>query len=358
MNARMQLIPLILILLMLGGCAELQYYGHAVSGQLEVIDKRRPIPEVIADPDTASHVRQRLEYIEQAHEFAIRELQLPDSDSFRSYSDVGRPYVLWNVFATPELSLDTKQWCYPFLGCLGYRSYFNNDYAKEVAGQLAEQGWDVHIANSPAYSTRGFFADPVYNPMLRYPELDIAAILFHELAHEKIYMKNDSQANESFAVAVQFEGIRRWLEAKQQPERFATYSQTEKRDEEFVALLTRHREALERLYDSDKTDTEKRRGKKTILRALGEEYIQLKQTWQGYAGYDHWFNKPLNNAMLAPVGTYHGDVNAFTQLLRENNNNIELFYRAANRLADMEPENRRKQLDKLLSRYNRDHVNN
>ena len=154
-----------LAITLLGGCAELQYYGHAASGQIEVLSKRRPIPEVIADPKTDTTVRQRLEYIEQAHAFAINELYLPDSDSFRSYSDVGRPYVLWNVFATPELSLKNKQWCYPVLGCLGYRSYFNEAYAQAIAKQLMNEGWDVHIARSPAYSTRGFFADPIYNPM-------------------------------------------------------------------------------------------------------------------------------------------------------------------------------------------------
>ena len=351
MDTRWQLIPFLIVMVLLGGCAELQYYGHAVSGQLEVLDKRRPIPEVIADPTTEPAVRKRLEYIEQAHAFAISELQLPDSDSFRSYSDIGRPYVLWNVFATPELSLQTKQWCYPLLGCLGYRSYFRKAYAQEVARQLAEQGWDVHIANSPAYSTRGFFADPIYNPMLRYPELDIAAILFHELAHEKVYMQNDSQANESFAMAVQFEGVRRWLDANKQPERYASYVLTEKRDEEFVALLSQHRGELDQLYASNKSDSEKRQGKSKQLDTLREDYARLKKSWQDYAGYDHWFNKPLNNAVLAPVGTYHGDVTAFVQLLHDNNNDLGKFYIAAEQLASMEKAQRREKLNALLQRY-------
>ena len=148
-------------LLLFSGCAELQYYGHAISGQLDVISKRRPIADVIEDPSTKPEVTEKLKAVERMHDFAISDLSLPDSDSFRSYSDVGRDYVLWNVFATPELSLETKQWCYPFLGCLGYRSNFEKAYAESIAKELEQEGWDVHIASSPAYSTRGFFADPV-----------------------------------------------------------------------------------------------------------------------------------------------------------------------------------------------------
>jgi len=351
MGQRLKIFSLLVVLLMLNGCAELQYYGHAVSGQLEVIDKRRPIPAVIADPATDDVVRDRLKYIEQAHTFAIRHLHLPDSDSFRSYSDVGRPYVLWNVFATPELSLDTKQWCYPFLGCLGYRSYFNETCAQAVATQLANEGWDVHIARSPAYSTRGFFADPVYNPMLRYPELDIAAILFHELAHEKIYMQDDSQANESFAVAVQFEGVRRWLEHTKQPQRYAEYRLSEQREEEFIALLSRFREALTNLYKTTKPDDIKRQEKRVIFKQLRDSYESLKSTWQDYGGYDHWFTTPLNNAVLAPVGTYHGDTAAFEQLLYEKGRDLEEFYRAAQRLAELNKQERRKELQALHERY-------
>jgi len=351
MGTRTYSFIILLVITLLGGCAELQYYGHAVSGQLEVLEKRRPIPEVIADPATTSDVKQRLEYIEQAHAFAIKELYLPDSDSFRSYSDVERQYVLWNVFATPELSLQTKQWCYPVLGCLGYRSYFNEAYAQTVAKQLVTEGWDVHIARSPAYSTRGFFADPVYNPMLRYPELDIAAILFHELAHEKIYMQNDSQANESFAVAVQFEGIRRWLDHKNQPGRYARYKISERRDEEFVALLNQYRGELDALYRTNKSDVEKRKEKLRIFAELKTSYESLRQSWEGYAGYDHWFTKPLNNAVLAPVGTYHGDVEAFEQLLHEKNNNLQQFYREAQRLSELSMHERRKALQVLHRRY-------
>lgn len=304
--------------LLLSGCAELAYYGHAAVGQLEVINNRRPIPEVIADPKTPEPVRERLEYIERAHEFAIRELHLPDSESYRSYSDVGRRYVLWNVFATPEFSLQQKQWCYPFFGCQGYRAFFNEQYAHELADELQAEGWDVYVAPSPAYSTLGWFDDPIYNPVLRYPAIDSAAILFHELAHEKIYLKNDSQANESFAMAVQLEGVRRWLEDQQLAGSFADYALNSQRDEEFVKLLISYRSKLIELYLGDKTESLKRAAKLRILNKLRRAYLVLKESWNGYAGYDHWFKKRLNNAVMAPVGTYHQDVPVFQTLLEKH----------------------------------------
>jgi len=345
----MRLLPILLVVLILSGCAELKYYGHVVSGQFEVISKRRPILEVIEDPKTNPEVVQKLKAVERMHDFAIRDLHLPDTDSFRSYSDLGRPYVLWNVFATPELSLATKQWCYPFFGCLGYRSYFEKAYAESIALELEQQGWDVHIAASPAYSTRGFFADPIYNPMLRYDDVTLAGILFHELAHEKIFFKNDSELNESFAVSVQNEGIKRWLAYEQQPQYYSEYIIAQQRDKQFVALLLRYREKLKNLYQSTKTDNEKRQRKKQILKALRIAYFKIRKEWDDYAGYDHWFTKPLNNARLAPVGTYQGHVAAFAALLKKHDGNLPDFYSHAERLSELPAGERREQLLEILN---------
>lgn len=340
-------ILLLLVSLLLGGCAELSYYGHVAAGQVEVIQKRRPIGEVIADPQTVHEVRERLQYIEQAHDFAIEKLYLPDSDSFRGYSDLGRPYVLWNVYATPELSLQLKQWCYPFFGCQSYRAFFNEQYAREIADELQAQGWDVYVAASPAYSTRGWFADPIYNPVLRYPAIDSAAILFHELAHEKIYLKNDSQANESFAMAVQLEGVQRWLAYQQQADSFVEYVLNSRRDDAFVELLIKHRTSLLELYASQHPDHYKRAEKRRILNQLYRRYQVLKASWNGYEGYDHWFRKRLNNALLAPVGIYHQDVPVFQMLLTQHQGNLPAFYKEVEALAVMDAEQRRKNLDAL-----------
>jgi len=339
-------------LLLLSGCAELQYYGHAISGQLDVLSKSRPINEVHEDPSTEAEVSEKLKAVQRMHEFAIRDLSLPDSDSFRSYSDVERDYVLWNVFATPELALTTKQWCYPFLGCLGYRSYFEKAYAESVAKELKEEGWDVHIAPSPAYSTRGFFADPIYSPMLRYDDLTLAGILFHELAHERVYFKNDSELNESFAVAVQNEGIKRWLVHEKKPQYYADYIIDQQRDKQFVTLLLKYRSKLEKVYKSELADNKKRIEKRQLLISLRKEYRMLRKEWAGYTGYDHWFNKPLNNARLAPVGTYHGHVDSFAALLKSRHGNLADFYSYVEELADL-PIDKRHQ--KLLETGDREH---
>ena len=342
----MRFISLLLVLL-LSGCAELQYYGHAFSGELDVLSKRRPIPEVIDDPDTAPEVAEKLKFVERAHDFAISDLSLPDSDSFRSYSDVGRPYVLWNVFATPELSLATKQWCYPFFGCLGYRSYFDKAYAESVAMELQQQGWDVHVAPSPAYSTRGFFTDPIYSPMLRYDDLILAGILFHELAHEKIYFKNDSELNESFAVAVQNEGVKRWLIHEDKPAYYADYVIDQQRDKQFVSLLLKYRKKLAVVYQSEKTDNEKRASKTRILNLLRRNYDKLRKSWDGYSGFDHWFTGALNNARLAPVGTYQGHVAAFAALIQRSNGNLPVFYQQVEKLSELPMAERRKKLQQF-----------
>ena len=337
----MRLLSILLVSVFFSGCAELQYYGHAFSGQLEVVSKRRPIQEVIEDPVTKPAVAEKLKYVERAHDFAIRDLYLPDSDSFRSYSDLERDYVLWNVFATPELSLQTKQWCYPFFGCLGYRSYFSKAYAETIAVELEDAGWDVHIAASPAYSTRGFFSDPVYNPMLRYDDLTLAGILFHELAHEKIYFKNDSELNESFAVAVQDEGVRRWLAYEQRPQYYSEYIISQQRDKQFVTLLLKYRNELEALYQSEQTDVVKRTQKRQILKSLRKAYFALRKEWNGYTGFDHWFNKPLNNARLAPVGTYQGHVAAFNKLLEKHNGYLPEFYEQVEAISELPVDERR-----------------
>ena len=339
----MRRLSILLVVLFLSGCAELQYYGHAVSGQLDVLSKRRPIIEVLEDPTTQPEVREKLQNIERMHDFAIKDLSLPDSDSFRSYSDVERNYVLWNVFATPELSLVTKEWCYPFLGCLNYRSYFAKAYAELVAKELAAEGWDVHIAPSPAYSTRGFFADPIYSPMLRYDDLTLAGILFHELAHERVYFKNDSELNESFAMAVQNEGVKRWLDHEQRPQYYIDYKVDQKREEQFVTLLLKYRDKLQVVYDAPQSDKIKRIQKKQLLAMLRKKYFLLKEQWGGYAGYDHWFDKPLNNARLAPIGTYHGHVDAFSALLEKHYGDLPIFYLEAENMAEL-PNDKRREL--------------
>lgn len=331
----MRLLLLAISVLLLPGCAELAYYTHAAGGQLEVISAREPIDEVIANPATDKNTRRQLELVQRAREFAIKELHLPDSDTFRDYADLERPWVLWNVYATPELSLELKQWCYPFIGCHSYRIYFEEAYAKQVATELEKQGMDVYIARSPAYSTQGWFADPVYNPMLDYDDITLVGILFHELAHEKVYIINDSEMNESFATVVQHEGIRRWLQQQDNSPAYLAYQREAQREQVFIDMVLSHRESLKQLYSSSLGEEEKRQGKKEILAQLRADYLELKQQWSNYDGYDHWFNKPLNNARIAPIGTYNGFLKPFQAILEKNTGDLKAFYKEMEKLSAM-----------------------
>ena len=344
----MRILLLILAVLYLSGCAELAYYTHAAGGQLEVISAREPIEDVIENPATNNQTRRQLLLVQQARTFAVKELHLPDSDTFRDYADLKRPWVLWNVYATPEFSLELKQWCYPFIGCQGYRIYFDEDYAKQVAGELEQQGYETYIARSPAYSTRGWFADPVYNPMLHYDDPTLVGILFHELAHEKIYFTDDSQVNESFATIVQYEGLRRWMARRNDSPAYLEYRRDEEREERFVSMVLAFRQELESLYRQKISDEVKRQRKQALFSSLRSKYEELKSQWDGYKGYDHWFNKPLNNARLAPVATYNGYLKAFQAMLKKQDGKLPAFYIKVEELSLMPGKKRRLILEQHL----------
>ena len=329
------------------GCSTVGYYSQALSGQVDVLSRRESIEMLVDDPKTNEELRHRLANIVKAREFAVNTLHLPDSASFTSYADVGRPFVIWNVFATPELSLKQKQWCHIFIGCFSYRSYFSEDGARTYADELEQEGYDVYVGGVAAYSTLGWFEDPVYNTMMRYSDTEMAGILFHELAHEVIYVDDDTAFNESFAMAVQLEGTRKWLEHINEPEAFKAYKQDQQRDEEFVSYIMQYRKQLEKMYALDISDEARRKGKTEIFKALRENYKQLKASWNGYKGYDNWFKRKLNNATLAPIGTYHHYVPAFVALLKKQGGNFTRFYEAANEIARM-PKKKREQTMKLL----------
>lgn len=332
----------------LGGCSNLGYYAHSLGGQYEVLSKRRPIDEVIRDPDTEPALREKLHAVLAIRRFASEALALPDNDSYRSYTDLGRPYVVWNVFATPEFSLEPVQWCFPLLGCVVYRGYFSEDQARAFARRLAAEGKDTYVAGIAAYSTLGWFDDPVLNTVLNRPLPDVAGLIFHELAHQRLYIKNDTAFNESFAMTVELEGTRRWLQATAAANQYAAYRERKRRREQFVQLLLRYRERLKTLYAST-SDTAVLRAKKAAAFAeLRRDYARLKrEQWGGYAGYDRWFAQELNNAHLVSVGTYHRYVPAFQALLRRKDGDFQAYYEAAEALGEMEPAARRRALARL-----------
>lgn len=291
-----------LIAIPLSGC----YLTQAALGQLEIVAKRKPITAVLANPATPVPLRQRLEYVSDARAFAINELGLPDNASYRSYADLERPYVVWNVFATDEFSVEPRRWCFPIAGCVVYRGYFNQERAEDYARELRFSGHDAAVGGVAAYSTLGHFDDPILNTMIGWNDVQLAGTLFHELAHQVVYVPGDSEFNESFATVVEEEGLQRWLTKRGRVDDMKLWYTQRERTEVFIGLLLSARERLRNLYAEKLSPDEMRERKNEEFGRLKFEYWQQKQRWNGYAGYDRWFDRALNNAHLVSAATYHG----------------------------------------------------
>jgi predicted aminopeptidase len=329
------------------GCAKLGYYTQAIGGQLEIMSKRQPIETLLEDPKTDAQLRSQLASVLAMRAFASNDLALPDNKSYRTYADLKRQYAVWNVFAAPELSLTPVQWCFLVVGCLNYRGYFSPEGAEKFAAKLRQQSYDVYVGGVTAYSTLGWFHDPVLNTMLGSSDADVAALIFHELAHQRIYIRDDTVFNESFAVTVEREGVKRWLARSGSKEQFQRYLLRKQRHEQFVGLVMRFRQRLIELYATTKADAEKRSIKATLFTELRADYARLKQSWNGYDGYDGWFARDLNNAHLVPLGLYHQYVPAFQALLAQHDGNLQGFYEAVEALGKLPKPERLARLQSL-----------
>ena len=334
---------------LIGGCATLGYYAHSVNGHLQLMSMRTPVDRLIADDRTDEELRQRLQKALAIREFAQRELDLPDNGSYRSFVDLDRPYVSWTVIAAPELSLEAKVWCFPVIGCVAYRGYFREADAERYAADLAAKGYDVAVTGVQAYSTLGWFDDPLLDTMIRQPEYRLAGLIFHELAHQRVYAKDDSAFNEAYAVVLEQAGVSRWLERRGDPDMSARYAADQHRRAAFLQLIGDARRSLERIYASALTDGDKRGQKAAIFDRLRADYVVLRQSWNGYAGYDRWFESDLNNAKLALVATYNAYVPALEKLLSRGGGNLAAFNAACEAFARMPAEDRRRALERLDS---------
>lgn len=337
----------IVLLVVLSGCASPLYYAQAIQGEFEIIAKRRPIGDVLADPATPPATKRRLELVQRLREFASRELKLPADRSYRTYADLQRPYAVWNVFATPELSLEPKKWCFVVAGCVPYRGYFKRAAADKFAAELEQENDDVYVGGVPAYSTLGWFSDPVLNTFIDRPEADLAGLLFHELAHQELYVSGDTAFNESFATAVQLEGVKRWFEQSGDAKAAEAYLEKIKRRDEFIRLVLRHRAHLAQIYASDASEVEKRAAKAHEFEALRHDYHLLKTEWNGYAAFDGWFAGDLNNARLAAISLYSQYLGAFQELLRQQHGDFAAFYRAVEKIAHQPKAERDSMLNSL-----------
>lgn len=318
---------------LLSGCAT-PYLLQAASGEWQLLHRRVPIDSLLADPRTPPALRGHLEEVRAAREFASRELHLPDNASYRSYADIGRPYVVWNVVAAPEFSAEPKRWCFPVAGCVAYRGYFHERRAREFAAALAVRGFDVAVDGVPAYSTLGRFADPVLSSMLRYGDDELAATIFHELAHQLLYVRDDSQFNEAFASTVEDEGLERWLRHLGAGERLRQLRERDADAAAFADLMAQARSRLARLYASGAPRVEMRARKAEVLAGLAGKMRALEQR-RGvtYPLYEDWIAAGLNNARLASVSTYYGCLAGFRRVLAESGNDLARFYAAVRELS-------------------------
>ena len=331
--SRVSRLAAISLVVWLGGCANLGYYAQAVDGHMDIHNRVRRIDAIIADPEADPKLKRTLTLVARLREFASRELKLPDNQSFTTYADLGRRYAIWNVSAAPELSVEPEKWCFVAAGCVSYRGFFSETEAQSFANDLRMKGYDVNVGGVRTYSTLGWFKDPVLNTFLGYSDMELAQLIFHELAHQLVYVQDDSTFNESFATAVELEGIARWLDQHGAQGQRPAFDASQKRKAASIAIMLDHRKRLEDLYASDESEVEKRTAKTRILAELREELSSLETDKARSDTYDKWLALNLNNAFLASVSTYTQLVPAFHALLARHDGDIGRFYDAVRELS-------------------------
>lgn len=329
---------------LVSGCQSIEYYSQAVAGQSSIWMHQRDIEVVLSDPSVDSKTKAQLQTALHAREFASRVLKLPDNGSYSQYVDLERDYVIWNVVATPRYSVDAIESCFPVVGCVSYRGYYKKEAALEYAQQRKRAGFDVYVGGVSAYSTLGWFDDPMLSSMLLRSDAAIAGLIFHELAHQEVYIKDDTRFNESFATAVERIGLQQWGAAQSSNQELDDYFAQKQKRSEVVRLVLEFREQLREAYIANAAASEDRLAtvKRQQFKKLKSRYAELKQANGGTPGFDRFFASGLNNASLALFGEYHGWVEAFGRLFEDSERNWEVFYAAVETLS-RKPEAERRQ---------------
>jgi predicted aminopeptidase len=337
----------LLLVALITGCTSLGYYSHSIKGGLGILTRRRSIESLLADPTTPPDLRQRLELVLEIRTFAGEQLALPLGKSYRSYVDIERPYAVWTVVAAEELSAEPVEWCFPIAGCVSYRGYFSREKAERFAAKLEQKGLETDVGGATAFSTLGWFSDPVLSSFVDFPEPELAGLVFHELAHQQLYVKDDTTFNESFATVVELEGVRRWLLQDGREDGLAEYRTAKRRQMEIADLVRKYRERLATAYSQERPDEWKRARKGEILDDLRRAYLDLETSWGEPSGYRSWFEDGLNNARLASLGAYYDLVPAFEILLGQADGDLPAFYEAVDGLGKLAREERRERLREL-----------
>jgi len=357
------LLALTLIVAVVSGCQEIGFYSQAIKGQYQIFAHQQLIDKLVADPQTPEKLRAKLQLIEQLRAFAKDQLKLPVDGHYRKYVDVHREYVVWNVQAAPQFSLEPRTWWYPLVGSLEYRGYFSEKGATNYGARIAKKGDDVYVDGVEAYSTLGWFKDPILNTFISRSEPELAEVIFHELGHQRVFARGDTDFNEAFATTVGQEGARRWLRASGKTNLIEKYEVALRRNDQFVHLIMSTREQLEKIYGDtlDKDGkvkaaakppapaVELKQAKARIFADLRANYQKLKESWGGYAGYDDWFGRELNNAQLNTIANYYDFLPAFERVLAMNGNDMEKFYVEVERLSKLGKDERHQWLRDLAS---------
>ena len=329
-------VAIALIAALSGGC----YLLQSAEGQLALMSKRQPITHVIDEPSTPPKLRAQLRSVRAIRDFASHELGLPDNGSYRKYADIGRPYVVWNVVAAPEFSVDPKKWCFPIVGCVAYRGYFVEARARRFAAGLRAQGFDVVVGGVAAYSTLGHFDDPILSTMVNWDDMELAAIIFHELTHQLLYVRNDASFNEALATTVEEEGVRRWLSSQGREQDLAEHLLQQQHYLQVIALMSQTREHLRLVYAMSLPPPLMRERKREAFETLRETYTALRTQWGGHAPFDAWFAQDINNAHLASIATYFACVPGFERELKAVGGDLPAFYRRVRDLAKLDQSQR------------------
>lgn len=340
-----RLAALVMLAMVASGCSSVRYYGHVTRGQLRLLHQRQPLPRVIADPRTSPQLARRLTLAMQARAFASTQLALPDNRSYTSYVALDRPYVAWNVFAAPRYAVEAVPQCFPFAGCVAYRGYFRQALAEQRAAQLGGQGLDVWVGPVPAYSTLGWFADPILSSMMRWDDDELAGTIFHELAHQRVYLKGDTAFSESFATFVEREGVRQWRQSRGLP---PPDDRERAMEAGFTAQVLALRERLRSDYAYGGDEATLAARKREDIAAFRRDYAAWRdRAFPGDHRYDAWVAAPINNARLLPFGLYDRWTGAFAALFRQADRNWALFYRRVRALARLRPAAREQALRAL-----------
>lgn len=329
----------------LGGCSQVGYYAQSIDGHFTVLHEARPVSDLLAQPTIAPRLRARLIEAEQIRSYAVSALDEPDNGSYRSYADLKRPFVVYNVFAAPSLSLKLRESCLLVVGCVEYRGYYSRESAEAYADELHRDGWETFVAGIPAYSTLGYFDDPLLNTFIYLPRAEVARMIFHELAHQILFVRGDTAFNESFAVTVETVGVQRWL--SEHPDAAMEYERYDARRRQFRQLVDSYRKRLETLYGSAETDIQKRAGKDVLFAGLRADYEAMKTSWGGYKGFDPWFATHLNNAKIGSFATYNQWVPAFMVLLAQSHDDLPTFYAAVKAMSKRPAKERNAELAAL-----------